>query len=74
MSIITRQILWGVCASLLLLVFFSISYLIVFPPATWSALWEKEVMDVPFILFLISVDITLGVLIGYLSGFSWKKQ
>lgn len=74
MSIITRQILWGVCTSLFLLVFFSISYLVVFPPANWSALWEKEVMDVPFGLFLISVDITLGILIGYLSGVSWKKQ
>lgn len=74
MSIITRQILWGVCISLLLLVFFSICYLFVFPPENWGALWEKELMDVPFVLFITSVDITLGILIGYLSGFSWKKQ
>ena len=74
MSILTRQIMWGVATSLILLVFFSVCYMTVFPPSQWGALWEEELMGVPFVLFLASVDITIGILAGFFSGFTWKKQ
>lgn len=74
MSVIQRQIIWGVCTALLFFIFFTITYVFVFPPDNWKALWEKELMDIPFVLFLISGDIALGIFVGFLSGNSWKKQ
>lgn len=74
MSIITRQILWGVGTSLILFLFFSISYLTIFPPIEWSELWEKELMGVPFILFVGSVNLSIGIMIGFFSGYVWKRQ
>ncbi|HWJ79141.1 MAG TPA: sensor histidine kinase [Niallia sp.] len=74
MNIITRQILWGVTTSIILFAFFSFCYITVFPLSNWSALWKEELMGVPFVLFLASVDITIGILVGFFSGFSWKRQ
>ncbi|MGP7818319.1 sensor histidine kinase [Niallia sp. 01092] len=74
MSIVQRQILWGVCAAIVFFLFFSISYVMVFPPNNWMELWDKELMEVPFLLYLISVAITIGIFFGLLSGYGWRKQ
>ncbi|WP_445489915.1 sensor histidine kinase [Niallia sp. 03133] len=74
MSIMQRQILWGVCAAIVFFLFFSISYLVAFPPNDWLDIWEKELMGIPFLLFLTSVAITIGTFFGVLSGYGWRKQ
>ncbi|MFT8319677.1 MAG: sensor histidine kinase [Bacillus sp. (in: firmicutes)] len=74
MSIIQRQIVWGICSSLVFFAFFSAAYIIIFPPNDWILLWEREVMGIPFLLFISSVAIMMGILFGILSGLSWKKQ
>lgn len=74
MSIITRQIIWGVGTSLLFFLFFSISYLTIFPPTEWSELWEQELMGIPFALFVSSVNLGIGIMVGFFSGYVWKRQ
>jgi NarL family two-component system sensor histidine kinase LiaS len=74
MSIMQRQILWGVCAAIVFFLFFTVSYMAVFPPNNWIDIWEKELMGIPFLLYLTSVAITIGTFFGVLSGFGWRKQ
>lgn len=74
MSIVQRQIVWGITLSLLVFVFLSISFFMTFPVYNWSELWEVDLMDIPFIFFLPSVSIAIGILFGLGSGFYWRKQ
>ncbi|WP_066052579.1 sensor histidine kinase [Robertmurraya korlensis] len=74
MSIVQRQIVWGITLSLLVFIFLSISFFMAFPVYNWSELWEVDLMDIPFIFFLPSVSIAIGILFGLGSGFYWSKQ
>lgn len=74
MSIVQRQIVWGITLSLLVFIFLSISFFMAFPVYNWSELWERDLMDIPFIFFLPSVSIAIGILFGLGSGFYWRKQ
>jgi len=74
MNIIQRQIVWGVGASLIFLLFVSGSYMFVFPPGDWKQLWDKELMEIPFLLFVTSAAITIGIIFGLLTGYYWRKQ
>lgn len=74
MSTLQRQVLWATCISLIsFLVLGTIVYLF-FPIISLQALWVLNVMDLPFILFLIIVSLGLGLLFGLFSGLYWKKQ
>ncbi|PKG25079.1 sensor histidine kinase [Niallia nealsonii] len=74
MSIVQRQIVWGVGASLVFLLFISGSYMVVFPPENWIQLWDKELMGIPFLLFVTTAAIAIGIIFGVMTGYSWKKQ
>lgn len=74
MSIIQRQIVWGVGVSLVFLLFLSGSYMLVFPPNNWTQLWDKELMEIPFLLFVTSAAITIGIIFGLITGYYWKRQ
>ncbi|MCM3602900.1 sensor histidine kinase [Robertmurraya korlensis] len=74
MSIVQRQIVWGIGLSLLVFIFLSVSFFMAFPVYNWSELWERNLMDIPFIFFLPSVSIAIGILFGLGSGFYWRKQ
>lgn len=74
MNMLQRQIL--ICAGLSLVTFFTISgiFFIMFPLDNWELLWEQEIMDVPFIIFVPSVSVVIGMVFGAVSGFLWRKQ
>lgn len=74
MSIVQRQIVWGISLSLFVFIFLSVSFFMAFPVYNWSELWERDLMDIPFIFFLPSVSIAIGILYGLGSGFFWRKQ
>lgn len=74
MSILTRQILMGACMSFVVFLIVGGGTFIVFPPINWSELWEREVLDIPFILLVPSVSIVIGILFGFISGHYWRKQ
>ncbi|PLS18423.1 sensor histidine kinase [Bacillus sp. M6-12] len=74
MSIIQRQIIAGLCFSLLLSLLIAAVTIIVFPIGNWSELWKREVMDFPYLLFVPGVSIIAGTGFGVCSGLFWRKQ
>ena len=69
MSVIQRQLLWGIVTSMIVFIFVTISFVLVFPVASWYDLWSRELMDIPFILFVTSISLVTGILSGFVSGF-----
>lgn len=74
MSIVQRQILWGTVTSIVIFVFMIISFVSVFPIASWKDLWNRELMDIPFLLFVTSISLATGITSGFASGFYLRKQ
>ncbi|WP_108668777.1 sensor histidine kinase [Peribacillus acanthi] len=74
MSIITRQILWGMFYSLSLALMLSTFFILFYPPINFEIIWEQEIFDLPFIIFVIAVCVLIGIVAGALSGYSWHKQ
>lgn len=74
MNIVTRQIIAGTGMAVLLFLLVCGSVFFVFPLHDLSELWEKSILDIPFILFVPSVSIAVGIGFGMMSGVYWKKQ
>lgn len=74
MSMVLRQMLWGIATAMAVFVLLLISFMFVFPVAGWQDLWEKELMDIPFILFVTSVSLVAGICSGFFSGIYLRKQ
>ncbi|TYR79980.1 sensor histidine kinase [Priestia megaterium] len=74
MSIIQRQLLWGINVAFFTFVVVMVSVFVAFPLANWEDLWEREVLDVPFILLAISSSLTVGSVVGGISGVLWRQQ
>ncbi|MDQ0245031.1 NarL family two-component system sensor histidine kinase LiaS [Bacillus fengqiuensis] len=74
MNTLQRQVL--ICAGLSLIIFLTVSGIsfVMFPLDNWGLLWEREIMDVPFIIFVPSISIVIGMIFGAASGFLWRKQ
>lgn len=69
-----RQILWGLTLGIILFAAVTLSYLLAFPIARLSDLWNRELMDIPFILFAFSISVVLGAAFGLGSGIYWRRQ
>lgn len=69
-----RQILWGLTLGIILFAAVTVSYLLAFPIARLSDLWNRELMDIPFILFAFSISVVLGAAFGLGSGIYWRRQ
>ncbi|MEQ2529638.1 sensor histidine kinase [Robertmurraya yapensis] len=74
MNIIQRQIGWGMLVALFVFVLIVVSFTMSFPSVRLTDLWERNLMDIPFILFVPSVSLAVGLVFGVFSGFYWKKQ
>ncbi|MFE4133688.1 sensor histidine kinase [Peribacillus sp. YIM B13482] len=74
MSIMTRQILTALGVSFVLSLALPAAVFFIFPLSDWSVLWEKVVMGLPFVIFLPSLVITVGLFYGVVSGLFWKRQ
>jgi len=74
MTSIMRQILWGLTLGIILFAALTLSYLLVFPIARFSDLWNRELMDIPFIIFSFSISVVLGIAFGIASGTYWRRQ
>ncbi|MEH7884068.1 sensor histidine kinase [Bacillus sp. JJ1609] len=74
MTSILRQILWGLTLGIILFAALTLSYLLVFPIARLSDLWNRELMDIPFIIFSFSISVVLGIAFGIASGTYWRRQ
>lgn len=74
MSSVQRQIVWSIGFSLLIAIIVTASFIIVYPIANFSKLWEREIMDIPFVVFIPVFSIALGIILGILSGLFWRRQ
>ncbi len=74
MNIVSRQIILGASSALIVFVFVLGGTFIVFPLFHYSDLWEKNVLDIPFIILVPSVSVVIGVLFGFFSGYFLKKE
>ena len=74
MSILTRQILTALGVAFVLSLALPAAVFFIFPLSDWSLLWEKVVMGLPFVIFLPSLVMTVGLIYGVISGMFWKRQ
>ncbi|MDX8367233.1 sensor histidine kinase [Cytobacillus sp. IB215665] len=74
MNAIQRQLIIGLSMSMIVLLVTLIGTFLVFPLPEWSVLWKKEIMEIPFVLFIVVTSIIVGLLFGAISGLSWRKQ
>src|SRR3954451_20510839 len=74
MNIVSRQIILGAGLTVIVVLFVLGGTFFVFPLFHISALWEKRVLDIPFIILVPSVSIVIGILFGFMSGQLWKKE
>jgi len=74
MSILQRQIVIGASFAFFVFLFSIASSFAIFPLSDWSDLWEEEIIDVPFIIFVSGVSVLAGITFGIISGQFWRKQ
>lgn len=74
MSMVQRQVIMGVFISLILFLLISAGYFMAFPLEEWSDLWNKEILDIPFIFSVPSVSIAIGIIFGLIAGINWRRQ
>ena len=74
MSIVSRQIILGAGLTVIVVLFVLGGTFFVFPLFHISALWERRVLDIPFIILVPSVSIVIGILFGFMSGHFWRKE
>ena len=57
MSTTQRQIFWSVGFSFLIALIVGAIFIYVFPLNSWSELWNKHFMDIPFVIFIPAFSI-----------------
>ena len=73
MNILTRQILSALGVTVVMSIVLPVIVFCVFPLEDWRQLWDRSVMNLPFVIFLLSIGIGGGLLYGILSGLFWKR-
>ncbi|RLQ93083.1 sensor histidine kinase [Falsibacillus albus] len=74
MSIIKRQMIVSCFMAIVSVLVFSTLYFYAFPLSDWSTLWERQILDFPFILVVPLAGLLIGIVSGLASGIAWKKQ
>ncbi len=74
MSVTKRQMLSGMLYSVGLSALLILFFLYVFPVDSIKDLWEEQIMDIPFILFIPAAGLCIGAVAGGLNGYLWQKQ
>ena len=74
MSTVQRQIITAVVLSIFIFLLFMVTFFVAFPLKSWSSLWDQKIFDLPFIIFVPSLSIGIGIAFGLISGLYWSKQ
>ncbi|MBU8752631.1 MULTISPECIES: sensor histidine kinase [Priestia] len=74
MSILQRQLLWGIFLSFFVFVSVLLTVFFAYPVFQLSDLWKTSVLGMPFVLFSFSLSLTIGSVIGGIMGFMWRQQ
>jgi two-component system, NarL family, sensor histidine kinase LiaS len=74
MSAIQRQVIWNIGFSIIIALVVSAAFMIVFPISDWSEVWDRHFMDIPFVIFIPSFSIAIGIILGIITGIFWRRQ
>lgn len=74
MNILTRQILSSLGIAIVGSVLLPVLVFFAFPLDDWSLLWTRRVMNLPFIIFLLSIVLGVALLYGVISGMYWNRS
>ncbi|GAA0317825.1 sensor histidine kinase [Bacillus carboniphilus] len=74
MSTLMRHVIMSIGLTLGVVVIIMASIFLFFPLENWSDLWEKEILDMPFITFIPGICLLLGIIVGIVSGLFWRNQ
>lgn len=74
MSTTQRQIFWSVGFSFFIAMIVGAIFIFVFPLGNWAELWNKQFMNIPFVIFIPAFSIAVGILLGGFSGIFWRRQ
>ena len=74
MNILTRQILSSLGIAIVGSVLLPVLVFFTFPLDDWSLLWTRRVMNLPFIIFLLSIVLGVALLYGVISGMYWNRS
>ncbi|WP_186575936.1 sensor histidine kinase [Aquibacillus kalidii] len=73
-SVITRSITFSIIISFLFSITLLAIVFLAFPFDYWSELWERTVLELPFILVVPILNILIGVLVGLIIAVTWSKR
>jgi len=74
MNVVLRHAMIGIVFSVLLsLIMMGFTFL-TFPPEEWSVLMERDVWDMPFLLFALIIPVMIGAITGISVGLYWHKR
>lgn len=73
MSTVQRHMLFSVALSSILSFVLLLAFFIAFPLENWLSLWEKKILNLPFVLFILSISIIVGLVFGLTYGHYWRK-
>ncbi|MCM3739296.1 sensor histidine kinase [Oceanobacillus luteolus] len=74
MSTVIRHILSGILFSFLLTIAILTLVFHLFPPESYAVLWEKEIGNVAFIIWLLGFVLAGGTIFGISTGWYWKQR
>lgn len=74
MSIFIKHIFTAIIYSVLLTLLILITTFITFPLMDWTMLYEQEIADVPFGLFVFILPVLAGLIIGIVTSMYWKRR
>jgi two-component system, NarL family, sensor histidine kinase LiaS len=74
MSIVQRQVMTGIAISILFFLIITAGYFYTFPLSDWSEIWQRQLMNIPFIITVPSISIAIGIFSGLFLGLFWKRQ
>lgn len=74
MSTIQKQMVWGIMISLMAFFLIIAAFLNTFPMIELRELWNRRLLDIPFIVIIPTVSILMGMVAGLIAGFNFRKQ
>ncbi|WP_281974467.1 sensor histidine kinase [Halobacillus litoralis] len=74
MNVWQKQVLSGVLTFLVFMVILLGITFFAFPVGSWSDLWNRRVLDLPFGFLILVLAVTAGFVVGIAQGWFWRRQ
>src|SRR5690554_720910 len=74
MSMMKRQIGWGISIALFVLLCLGVSFMLAFPFIRFEDLLNGSFMDIPLIVFIPAITVLIGLGFGIYLGVYWRRN